>query len=59
MLKQWLDSNKADSLDEVLDEFHQALNGIQLNAAAEVFLNKSKKYREISGKLPANSTGKS
>lgn len=44
MLKLWLDSNEAKTLDEVLKVFHQALIDIELIADAEDFLKNSEEY---------------
>lgn len=46
MLKQWLTANSKKTLDDIFDEFHQALIDIDLIADAEKFLKKAEKYKE-------------
>ena len=49
MLKEWLDTNEATTLDEIFDKFHKALLEIDLIADAEKFLKKAEKYKEEHG----------
>ena len=49
MLKMWLVNNKAKTLDEIFDKFHEALLEIDLNADAEDFLKKAKKFKSNHG----------
>ena len=46
MLKEWLKTNEAKTLDEIFKTFHEALHEIDLIADAENFLKKAEKYKE-------------
>lgn len=47
MLKMWLHSNEAKSLQEVVDTFHKALVDIDLNAVAKKFKKKAEEVYHL------------